>query len=80
MEEIEVRKVDGQGRVLLPSAWRAKELGGAKEVIIFTGEGGHLKIVPKKKVRLSRFFDKVELGVDGIGDWGSFESNLDEQR
>ena len=80
MEEIEVRKVDDQGRVLLPSSWRARELGGAKEVIIMTGEGGHLRIVPKKKVSLTKFFDSVDLGVDEIGDWESFESKFDGQR
>ena len=76
MEAIEVRKVDGQGRVLLPSEWR--ELGQAKEVIILS-QGDHLKIVPKKKVDLTKFFDKVDLGVDAIGDWGSFESALAEE-
>ncbi len=76
MEAIEVRKVDGQGRVLLPSEWR--ELGQAKEVIILS-QGDHLKIIPKKKVDLTKFFDKVDLGVDAIGDWGSFESALAEE-
>jgi bifunctional DNA-binding transcriptional regulator/antitoxin component of YhaV-PrlF toxin-antitoxin module len=80
MEEIEVRRVDGQGRVLLPSSWRARELGSAKEVIIMTGEGGHLRIVPKKKIHLTKFFDSVDLGVDVIGDWGSFEAKFDEER
>ena len=78
MEAIEVRKVDGQGRVLLPSEWREKELGQAKEVIILS-QGDHLKIIPKKKVDLTKFFDKVDLGVDAIGDWGSFESALAEE-
>ncbi|MCL5672331.1 MAG: hypothetical protein JRN56_05265 [Nitrososphaerota archaeon] len=78
MEAIKVRKVDGQGRVLLPSEWREKELGQAREVIVLS-QGDHLKIIPKKKVDLTRFFDKVDLGVDAIGDWGSFESALAEE-
>ena len=78
MESIEVRKVDGQGRVLLPSEWRAKELGGAKEVIILS-QGDHLKIIPKKRVDLTKFFDKLDLGVDAIGDWASYESALAEE-
>ena len=36
MEAIEVRKVDGQGRVLLPSEWR--ELGQAKEDFRYRAE------------------------------------------
>ncbi|MDG6982933.1 MAG: AbrB family transcriptional regulator [Nitrososphaerota archaeon] len=79
MEEIEVRRIDDQGRVLLPSSWRKRELGGAKEVIIMT-EHGQLKIIPKKKVDLTKFFDKVGLGVGGIEDWRAFESAMDERR
>jgi bifunctional DNA-binding transcriptional regulator/antitoxin component of YhaV-PrlF toxin-antitoxin module len=75
---VEIRKVDEQGRVLLPSEWRAKELGRGKEVIILS-QGDHLKIIPKKKVDLAKYFDKVDLGVDAIGDWGSFESALAEE-
>lgn len=78
MEAIEVRKVDGQGRVLLPSEWRTKELGKAKEVIIMS-QGDQLRIIPKKKVDLTKYFDKVDMGVDEIGDWASFESRLAEQ-
>ncbi|MDG7013041.1 MAG: hypothetical protein JRN46_02285 [Nitrososphaerota archaeon] len=55
-----------------------KELGQTKEVIILS-QGDHLKIIPKNKVDLTRFFDKVDLGVDAIGDWGSFESAFDEE-
>jgi len=79
MDAIEVRKVDEQGRVLLPSEWRAKELGQAKEVIIMS-QGDHLKIIPKKKVDLTKFFDRIDMGVDGIGDWAAFESRLADRR
>jgi bifunctional DNA-binding transcriptional regulator/antitoxin component of YhaV-PrlF toxin-antitoxin module len=79
METIEVRKVDDQGRVLPPSHWRAKELGEGKEVIIMS-QGDQLKIIPRKKVDLTKFFDRVDMGADGRGDWGTFESRMAEER
>jgi len=33
---------------------------------------GYLKIVPKKKVDLTRFFDTADLGMN-IEDWDEFE-------
>jgi hypothetical protein len=36
----------------------------------------YLKIVPEKKVDLTAFFDKVNLDVDAINDWGTFEKKF----
>lgn len=72
---IEKKKVDKQGRFVLPSDWRKAELKEAREVYIFKRRG-HLKVVPKKKVDLKAFFDKADLGVDAIDDWGEFEKKF----
>jgi len=32
-----------------------------------------LKITPKKKPDLTKYFDSVNLGIDAIGDWEGFE-------
>ncbi len=45
----EIRKVDPQGRVVLPKDWRERELKDIDEVIIIE-EKGILKIIPKKKI------------------------------
>ena len=45
----EIRKVDSQGRIVLPLKWREKELKTGDEVIIIEDEG-ILKIIPKKKL------------------------------
>ena len=71
MYGIEIKKVDDQGRFVLPSDWRAVELKDNREVFVIKGEG-YLKIVPKKKIDLTKFFDSVDLGVE-IEDWGDFE-------
>lgn len=61
----EIRKVDSQGRIVLPNKWRKKQLKENDEVIIFE-EKGILKIVPKKKVDLTKFFDTIELDEELI--------------
>ena len=74
---IERKKVDEQGRFVLPSDWRAAELKERKEVFVIKGKG-YLKIVPKKKVDLTRFFDSADLGMN-IEDWDEFERRIYEQ-
>ena len=74
---IERKKVDEQGRFVLPSDWRAAELKESKEVFVIKGKG-YLKIVTKKKVDLTRFFDTADLGMN-IEDWDEFERGFYEQ-
>jgi bifunctional DNA-binding transcriptional regulator/antitoxin component of YhaV-PrlF toxin-antitoxin module len=72
---IEVKKVDKQGRFVLPSDWRKKELKDTDEVFLLKKKG-YLKVIPKKKVDLTKFFDKADLGVDFINDWKKFEKKF----
>ncbi len=74
-EGIEIRKVDDQGRFVLPSDWRKNELEG--EEVFVVKRRGYLKIIPKKRANLTKFFDKVDLGVN-IGDWKEFERKFYE--
>ncbi|TES96695.1 MAG: AbrB/MazE/SpoVT family DNA-binding domain-containing protein [Promethearchaeota archaeon] len=74
----EIRKVDSQGRIVLPHKWREKELKEGDEVLIIE-EQGILKIIPKKKVDLTQFFDSLEYGDDlmeKLDDWVDFENSL----
>ena len=73
---IEIKKVDSQGRIVLPRNWREKELKDGDEVIIMEEEG-ILKIIPKKKIDLTQFFDKLEYDdnlVDKLENWSDFEN------
>jgi len=74
---VEVRKVDSQGRLILPADWRESEVVEAQEVYVIKRKGS-LKILPKRKVDLTIFFDKVDLGVESIGSWREFEKKLYE--
>lgn len=71
----EIKKVDSQGRIVLPRNWRERELKDVDEVIIMEEEG-ILKIIPKKKIDLTQFFDKLEYDdilIDKLENWSEFE-------
>lgn len=72
---VEVRKVDSQGRLILPVDWRESELGESRELYVVKRKG-YLKIIPKRRVDLTENFDKVDLGVEAIGSWEEFEKRF----
>ncbi len=74
---VEIKKVDKQGRIILPLDWRKEELKDNEEVFIIK-EKGVLKIIPKKKPDLTKYFDSVDLGVDFIEEWEEFEREFHE--
>jgi len=74
---VEVRKVDSQGRLILPADWRESEVSGCREVYVIKRKG-YLKILPKRKVDLTEFFDSVDLGVEAIEGWREFEQRFYE--
>lgn len=59
---VEIKKMDAQGRLVLPVDWRAVEIGESRELYIIKRKG-YLKIVPKRRVDLTEYFDKVDLNV-----------------
>jgi bifunctional DNA-binding transcriptional regulator/antitoxin component of YhaV-PrlF toxin-antitoxin module len=76
---VEVKKVDSQGRLILPSDWRERELKGTSEVYVIRRDG-YLKVVPKRNIDLRKFFDTADLGIGSIGEWNEFEKLISEKR
>jgi hypothetical protein len=74
---VEVKKVDAQGRLILPADWRDSEIGESKEIYIIKRKG-YLKLIPKRRIDLTQCFDKVDLGVEAIGNWKQFEKKFHE--
>jgi bifunctional DNA-binding transcriptional regulator/antitoxin component of YhaV-PrlF toxin-antitoxin module len=74
---VEVKKVDAQGRLILPADWREAEIGESRELYVVKRKG-YLKIVPKRRVDLTESFDKVDLGVEAVGSWKQFEKRFYE--
>lgn len=74
---VEVRRVDSQGRLILPVDWRESEVGDGRELYVVKRKG-YLKIIPKRRVNLTENFDRVDLGVEAIESWKEFERRVYE--
>ncbi|MBC7120277.1 MAG: hypothetical protein H5T33_01660 [Candidatus Methanosuratus sp.] len=66
-------------RVVLPADWRESEVGKSKEVYVVKRKG-YLKLIPKRPIDLTSYFDKIELDVDAIGSWSAFEKRIYSDR
>ncbi|MBE8539358.1 AbrB/MazE/SpoVT family DNA-binding domain-containing protein [Geoglobus acetivorans] len=56
---VEVKKIDSQGRIVLPKEWRER---WGSEVILIEFED-RIEILPKRKPKLSQFFDIIEAEI-----------------
>ena len=63
MTDVKVRRLDPQGRLLIPSDWRREVLGGSNEVVIMRFKD-HIKVKPLARRSLTEFFDMVEVDVE----------------
>jgi len=60
--EVEDRRLDPQGRLLIPVDWRCEVLENSNEVII-TKFKDHIEVAPLLRRSLTEFFDTVEVDV-----------------
>ncbi len=61
MSSVEVKKIDSQGRLVIPKSWRER---WGNEVILIELDD-RIEIIPRKRPRLSRFFDIIDADVRG---------------
>jgi hypothetical protein len=54
---VEVKKLESQGRIILPADWRAAEMMKLKKYT--SSKKGYLKLVPKRKGRLTAASTKL---------------------
>ncbi len=71
--EVVVKRIDSQGRILLPKELR-KKLG---EEVILVDLGDRVEILPRGKRDLTRFFDSVE--VEELKEWEELKKELWEE-
>jgi bifunctional DNA-binding transcriptional regulator/antitoxin component of YhaV-PrlF toxin-antitoxin module len=76
---VELKKLDSQGRLILPADWRETEIQESREIYIIKRKG-YLKIIPKRRIDLTESFDKVDLGIESIGNWKEFQKKFYEGR
>ena len=72
---MEIKRVDNQGRILLPKDWRNRYLKGKKAIIIYKGD--LVEIRPFTKSDLTKYFDKVEVDLKSdLSDWHKVKKEL----
>jgi len=70
-----LKKVDGQGRVVLPARWRRKHLRGDR--VVMRQRGDALEILPQGKVNLTDYFDSGEAELEAdLADWHNVRRQL----
>lgn len=71
------KQLDPEGRLLLPKDWREKH--GKNVVIVETDD--YLKIMPKKRKKLTEFFDTVEVDIKSdLRNWHAVKKELYSKR
>jgi len=66
---VEVKRVDQYGRIGLPKEWREKE-------VFMLEYPDHLKILPKEKVNLTKFFDIAEVEVTEFAGYHKLKAEI----
>lgn len=67
MNELEVKEIDGQGRIVIPQEWR-KRLKTRK--VVMRLKGGSIQITGFRQEDLTRYFDIGTVDVDAsLDDW-----------
>ena len=76
--EVVTKKVDEQGRLVLPHKWRVRALKETDEVILLVFDD-HIKIIPHN-IDLSRYVDSVEVDVENFADYHELRRELKAKR
>jgi len=78
--EVEVKKVDSQGRIALPADWRREVLNNESEVVV-QREGNLLILQARQKPNLIQLFDSLEVDLppESFKDWKTLKGALLEE-
>jgi DNA-binding transcriptional regulator/RsmH inhibitor MraZ len=78
--EVEVKKVDSQGRIALPADWRKEVLNNESEVVV-QREGNLLILQARQKPNLIQLFDSLEVDLppESFKDWKTLKGALLEE-
>ena len=79
--EVEIKKVDSQGRVALPADWRREFLEDNNEVTVIR-EGDQIVIKARKRPDITLLFDSLQtdLPPEVFRDWETLKRALLEDR
>ncbi len=72
---MEVKRVDNQGRIMLPKTWRDRYLKDKKAIVSLKGD--LIEIRPFENTDLTKFFDKIEVDIKAdLSDWHKVREEL----
>ena len=74
--KVEIKKVDSQGRVVLPISWRRRM---KSDEVMVVEERAKVEIFPRD-VDLSKYVDSVEVEVDNFEDYHEMRKELRKKR
>lgn len=78
MVQMVVKRVDEQGRLVLPHEWRVKALKGTNEVVLLIFDD-HIKLIPRN-MDLSSYVNSVEIDVENFADYHKLRRELRSKR
>jgi len=73
---VEIKKVDSQGRVVLPISWRRRM---KSDEVMVVEERAKVEIFPRD-VDLSKYVDSVEVEVDNFENYHEMRKELRQKR
>ncbi len=74
--KVEIKKVDSQGRVVLPVSWRRRM---KSDEVMVVEESAKVEIFPRD-VDLSKYVDSVEVEVDNFEDYRKMRKELRKKK
>ena len=74
--KVEIKKIDSQGRVVLPISWRRRMKG---EEVMVIEEKAKVEIF-SRDVDLSKYVDSVEVDVDNFEDYHELRKELRKKK
>lgn len=71
---VKVRKMDEQGRIVIPKKWRDEH---SERDFVIKMEGDEIKMIPLKSTDLTEYFDSIEVDLESdLSDWHSIRKEL----
>ena len=74
--KVEIKKMDSQGRVVLPITWRRRM---KSDEVMVVEERAKVEIFPRE-VDLSKYVDSVEVEVDNFEDYHEMRKELRKKK
>ena len=70
-----LKRIDAQGRIVVPASWRRKHVRGDR--VLVRPRGDVLELIPQKEIDLTAYFDAAEVDLKAdLSDWHAVQREL----